>query len=656
MGQGRLRRALLAGLLLTGVAVPAADATFPGTNGRILYTTQGYAPRDVRSVCPDGTGDRLVKANAVYGVPSPDGTRIVYEGMFDRPAAERGIWVMNIDGSGTPVRIADASHTPHFPTWSPDGTKVAFIAYVGYAGHSSKAQPVWAPADGSGDLAFTPFLDDPGLDGGTSLSWTADNQWLIFNARTGAVGTNLYKVPSNGGPATLLAGDGQTWHFTGIETHPSADRIMAVRQDIEANVAENWEFDSSGGGHYVSPAPALGSPEEQQGDDVITWSPDGQQSVMVMHRGSPIHQLGIGDADGKNPVGIPGAFGASLPHWINGDLEDCKAVENPDFGNMRVNEVGVSFNGSTAPRYIELIAETDEDFPAEQGPYMVRFWDVDGKQLGGHFLSTAELQSRDNRQPLLIGSVPSVPNAFGITPDRSYGFPASARQACFVSGTPERPQGCVAWGCETKPFQAGVARAAAPPDGRSIQRQGVLSDVFHIATPTPKATNVPGTAASCGSGAGAGGGGGGASGGGDGGAPGGGSPFTPFGGTPSGPAGGGADSSSSPRPRLSVPSSVRPRGGAVTVTVTCATGGGQCKGSAVLQTVVARGKASAAAARPTRLASARVNVRAGRRAKVKLKLTKRARSLVRRKRKVRAELVVRITGAKAIKKRLTVRR
>jgi Tol biopolymer transport system component len=60
---------------------------------------------------------------------SPDGTKIAFVGL-EYPSYQVGIWVMNVDGSN-PTKIYDGGdwgRNPYllYPDWSPDGTKIAF--------------------------------------------------------------------------------------------------------------------------------------------------------------------------------------------------------------------------------------------------------------------------------------------------------------------------------------------------------------------------------------------------------------------------------------------------------------------------------------------------------------------------------------------------
>jgi Tol biopolymer transport system component len=65
-------------------------------------------------------------------------------------AGEVDIWVMALDGSGTPVNLTDAMVTnERWPAWSPDGTKLAFWSGIGN-GLGADAEIYLINADGSG--------------------------------------------------------------------------------------------------------------------------------------------------------------------------------------------------------------------------------------------------------------------------------------------------------------------------------------------------------------------------------------------------------------------------------------------------------------------------------------------------------------------------
>src|SRR3954451_19195013 len=103
-------------VLAVTVGVPtAAQASFPGANGKIAYVSGG----DIWTMNPDGSAQlNLTNDAAVQGSPSwsPDGARIVYE--------ETGaIWQMRADGTGR-VFVNTPPNGGRDPAWSPDGTKI----------------------------------------------------------------------------------------------------------------------------------------------------------------------------------------------------------------------------------------------------------------------------------------------------------------------------------------------------------------------------------------------------------------------------------------------------------------------------------------------------------------------------------------------------
>jgi Tol biopolymer transport system component len=105
---------MLGMLVLMAAGPPAAQAAYPGQDGRIAFVRAG----GIYSAKPDGSG--VVRLTATSGdsqpVWSPDGRRIAF-------VRNNQIWTMNANGTAqTRVTVAGGEH----PTWSPDGKWLAF--------------------------------------------------------------------------------------------------------------------------------------------------------------------------------------------------------------------------------------------------------------------------------------------------------------------------------------------------------------------------------------------------------------------------------------------------------------------------------------------------------------------------------------------------
>ncbi|UCC83486.1 MAG: PD40 domain-containing protein [Gemmatimonadota bacterium] len=125
---------------------------------------------------------------------SPDGTKIAFTS--DRDGG--GIYVMNANGSN-PVRVTDGRDS--HPTWSPDGTRIAFSSFrtgpsevyvmnadgsdvVQLTSGGSNAYPTWSP-DGTKIAFYTSRDGNPEIyvmdaDGSNPVRLTDDPEWDIF--------------------------------------------------------------------------------------------------------------------------------------------------------------------------------------------------------------------------------------------------------------------------------------------------------------------------------------------------------------------------------------------------------------------------------------------------------------------------------------------
>jgi Tol biopolymer transport system component len=238
---------LLAGALY--VAGPA-HATFPGKNGLIvLGGLHGDQPQ-IFTLHPDGSHLRQLTHVSTGAVDtphwSPDGRRIAYCVASEGCEAQFGsldsrIWVMKRDGSnqhqitddpafydvdpswspdghhilfsrcsiiygtcdidvmradGTHIHKLIAGHWHHSrPTYSPDGTKIAFASDKG--GYVTR---VWvANRDGSELRAITP----PKLEGDRP-TWAPDGSRILFAAHVRSDNSNVWSVAPDGTHLHLL--------------------------------------------------------------------------------------------------------------------------------------------------------------------------------------------------------------------------------------------------------------------------------------------------------------------------------------------------------------------------------------------------------------------------------------------------------------------
>jgi Tol biopolymer transport system component len=116
-----------------GAAADAADAAFPGANGRIAFVRPG---RGIWTVNPDGSAMTRVSPQDAPGVGcdsepsfSPSGLELVFQAC-DPERHATAIGTMSITGLDrrTVVGSSLAVPSPQTPTFSPDGKRLAFAA------------------------------------------------------------------------------------------------------------------------------------------------------------------------------------------------------------------------------------------------------------------------------------------------------------------------------------------------------------------------------------------------------------------------------------------------------------------------------------------------------------------------------------------------
>ncbi|MEA2717146.1 MAG: TolB protein, partial [Actinomycetota bacterium] len=179
--------ALLAGAVL--YAVPSR-AAFPGTNGKLALGVQvsegGTAQFRILVQAPDGTGPISVSpASGHDSEPtwSPDGTRLAFT---VGSGNGRQIGVMNADGSNRQIITGGAGQADRGaqPGWSPAGNKIVFTK-------PSSPGIFLMNADGTGSQTLL-------ADGNNGEPvWSPNGQKIAF-ARNNGTATNVFVMNADG--------------------------------------------------------------------------------------------------------------------------------------------------------------------------------------------------------------------------------------------------------------------------------------------------------------------------------------------------------------------------------------------------------------------------------------------------------------------------
>jgi Tol biopolymer transport system component len=95
-------------------------------NGEKIAFTRGLEPSEIYVMDSDGSSPTSLTSDLSLSSSnpdwSPDGTKIVFYGTLN----EEGLIVMNADGTGKTLLTSPVGLAPPNPSWSPDGKKIAF--------------------------------------------------------------------------------------------------------------------------------------------------------------------------------------------------------------------------------------------------------------------------------------------------------------------------------------------------------------------------------------------------------------------------------------------------------------------------------------------------------------------------------------------------
>ena len=271
----------LLGVVVLLFVAPAAHAAYPGLNGKIAFYSSPGTSEDIFVMQPDGSGQTAITGPPQYERDptwSPDGTRIAFDLNGD-------VHVMNADGTGAVNLTGGSFGTDAGPTWSPDGSKIAFSST-----RSADYGIYVMDADGSDVTPITNVALD------TDPAWSPDGQRIAF-VRSG----RIYTVKPDGtGVTPVTTGNNSRQP----DWSPSGDRIAYQRSTSES---------ATTGIHTIQPD---GSNDLDLSGFLTeanqpAWSPDGTK--IVVRKGLQLWTMSPNGSGATQLTTAEGTYGH--PDW-----------------------------------------------------------------------------------------------------------------------------------------------------------------------------------------------------------------------------------------------------------------------------------------------------------------------------------------------------
>jgi dipeptidyl aminopeptidase/acylaminoacyl peptidase len=304
----------------------AVAGELPESQPRIVYSCGFDFFLDICSMNPDGTDEIMLTddgSNDHDPEVSPGGNEIVWTRFSDE------IWVMKVDGSN-PQLLVNVGVPAYAPTWSPDGSKVAFGCFD--PNRVNLGGICMANRNGSGLQEI--FVSA----GATQPDWSPDGGKIAFESAAGQDHFDIYVLNLGTGQAVNITNtDPQDEH--GARWSPDGSRIAFWSEPLPGEPLTNniYTMDPNGANREVLYAPQFGTQPSSP-----AWSPDGTQIAAICDQTqATIREMCIIDVESgslADDIELPLApthdsEGWSEPHWGStggahqGDV-DCDGAAN----------------------------------------------------------------------------------------------------------------------------------------------------------------------------------------------------------------------------------------------------------------------------------------------------------------------------------------